>query len=734
MYRLLPALLLALLALAPAARAQSDSTYTVTLREAFEISQDSLQFISDNLATLDADRIESILESPFADSTIRFTAVLLSDPLNSGQASYNTTDRRVGRVHVWMRDTSAVQNGQLLPGYTAQIVDGSYETTGLANLGIGAVVTVTGVVDYFGTGAQITPTTIEVVAQDLVNIGLSEMLLDPISLDLDDVAVEGVDEDDANFDQSAFNALNYNLYAYEYARFENLTVSNTATFQSGTRFNISFVDADDLTLDFQGYSLNFRNDRGEDYRNAGFNVPAEPFSPPLIGATVNVQGFLLPSTGDFTNRYNPDYKLEILPFAKDDLEVTSASIGDAEIGGILDADTDLEISVPVVAASGGSIQSVTFDYTVVSRDGTETDPTSLALTPSGDLYTGTLDEGALVPDTYLSYSITATDSEGETVSTVPSVAYIITGGDRVDAISEIRSIAQDSPADELNLNSIAITAVVMSNPGASGILSIQDDPDLDAGTGLFLTPSSTTASLNQGDQVTITAGTLVDDFGVPTLQDITFEVAGSGDPYPYKVVSTATLQDAAAAEAHVGMALRFNDVTVISTNPDDPRDFGEFVIASDGDTSGLRVDDESEAISSDYNDGLVEGATFDFVRGILNFSFGNYKLLPETAADLDGLSTSADGPRETASFVLEAVRPNPAKGAARVAFTVKQSARVTLSVYDLLGRRALVVADEVMPAGDGSRTIDTSTLSAGLYLVRLQSGADAATQRLVVLR
>jgi len=125
----------------------------VTVREINQIHPDSLAVLKELGATLTVDRIESLIKSPLTGDTVRFTAVVMSDPLSSGLASVNN-DGVPSRLHVFVRDTSAVSQGK--DGMTIQIVDGAYETTGLKNLTKGDVATFTAEVTYFDNTIQLT--------------------------------------------------------------------------------------------------------------------------------------------------------------------------------------------------------------------------------------------------------------------------------------------------------------------------------------------------------------------------------------------------------------------------------------------------------------------------------------------------------------------------------------------------------------------------------------------------
>jgi hypothetical protein len=83
---------------------------------------------------------------------------------------------------------------------------------------------------------------------------------------------------------------------------------------------------------------------------------------------------------------------------------------------------------------------------------------------------------------------------------------------------------------------------------------------------------------------------------------------------------------------------------------------------------------------------------------------------------------------------LSAPYPNPAGGAAALAFNLPEEARVTVSLYDLAGRRVATPLDAPLSRGRHSLALDTTGLEPGVYLVRLVADGEAATTRLAVVR
>lgn len=90
--------------------------------------------------------------------------------------------------------------------------------------------------------------------------------------------------------------------------------------------------------------------------------------------------------------------------------------------------------------------------------------------------------------------------------------------------------------------------------------------------------------------------------------------------------------------------------------------------------------------------------------------------------DLTGpeLVTLATRQAQTSTAALGSPYPNPAAGVAHLPFSLRQSATVSLALYDQLGRRVAQVLDgKAYPAGDQSAEIQTNRLAAGLYTCRL---------------
>ncbi len=100
------------------------------------------------------------------------------------------------------------------------------------------------------------------------------------------------------------------------------------------------------------------------------------------------------------------------------------------------------------------------------------------------------------------------------------------------------------------------------------------------------------------------------------------------------------------------------------------------------------------------------------------------------------LTPNTQVPSEVA---LGRVRPNPFSTGTTIPFSTRQPGSVQLSIYDVTGRLIRTVVDRPLTLGQHEATWDARDQSgvrvaAGLYFVRLRTGGEAHTQKVVVAR
>ena len=89
-------------------------------------------------------------------------------------------------------------------------------------------------------------------------------------------------------------------------------------------------------------------------------------------------------------------------------------------------------------------------------------------------------------------------------------------------------------------------------------------------------------------------------------------------------------------------------------------------------------------------------------------------------------------PRGLDALALEAPFPNPVSSRATLAFSLATPGHALLRVFDVLGREVSRPVDGDLAAGRHEAPFDSSTLASGVYVLRLESGGQAATRRLVI--
>lgn len=157
---------------------------------------------------------------------------------------------------------------------------------------------------------------------------------------------------------------------------------------------------------------------------------------------------------------------------------------------------------------------------------------------------------------------------------------------------------------------------------------------------------------------------------------------------------------------------------------------------------GFYVQHRAPGIAQWSDLALVEGAlTTDQAQSYLytveNLDYGTHRFRLRQV-DVDGTS-SLSRPvqaelRIDASFAMQ-VNPNPVRHRARVNVTAKTSQTVSVSLFDVLGRKVQTLHEGALT---GSRTerlsLDASGLSSGVYFLRMVGEKGTETRKVVVTR
>lgn len=711
----------------------------VTIREINTIPQENLDELMALGADVTPENITALVTNEWVGTLndgpyVRVTGVVLTDPYYSGFASW-TDDGRPGRIHFFIRDIAAETDGY--EGMTVMVVD---PTGGSLGLQVGDVVEIEGYVAVFGaTGRrtwQLTPLDAESI--NIVDFGaypVDHPILQPVSVSTSDINI--VVDEVAGEPVVQANWANFSNLHSEYVRVEGAVITNSA---QAARPNWAFAsigdDARVLSIDI---SLRYRNDRGGDgeYPNPPYHTRDDDFIAPNPGALVNVQGFLIHGQFDAFNIGQPQGSMfSLAPITDDDLELTTSPpiITVHPLEGIPDG--AFTVTATVISGSGEPITAVTLHY-----EFTDETEGSVAMTFDGDdQFVGTVPATGAQDGQFVIYSVSATDANDDSSQSPNFTTRIL-----VDGITQIAHIQQTasggtgaSPFVNLTLP-MDLNVVVQTHPDRSGLISVQDAAA--QWSGIFIAPSEELiAVLTHGTTINITEARVEEFFNLTQLVVASggYTVTGDDDAFPHVLLTTAAVSGSSAfAESYEGVAVRFEDVIISDPNPDAPSLFGEFAFSDDGTTAiQLRartgVAQSSSLLPLGHT--IFEGGeSLGWIQGILSFTHSNFKLLPERGVDID-FKVSNEPDSNGQQTGIEALYPNPLNGVGTLNYVLGTDGNVSISVFDVMGRRVAVLADGEQVAGMHTVTLDASSLASGLYIVRMTTPNMVESVKFVVAR
>ena len=145
--------------------------------------------------------------------------------------------------------------------------------------------------------------------------------------------------------------------------------------------------------------------------------------------------------------------------------------------------------------------------------------------------------------------------------------------------------------------------------------------------------------------------------------------------------------------------------------------------------------DTTTGLATDWDpslDGLVWSLASDENTVYVGGGFTRAGGLP--AVGLAAFSTDEMPLPAPPAFALVQSIPNPVRSSAIIRYSLPEEATVTLSVYDLQGRRVATLLDHVFrEAGRHDVPVPSDRWKPGIYLYRLEAGGLSATRKMVVL-
>ncbi len=98
------------------------------------------------------------------------------------------------------------------------------------------------------------------------------------------------------------------------------------------------------------------------------------------------------------------------------------------------------------------------------------------------------------------------------------------------------------------------------------------------------------------------------------------------------------------------------------------------------------------------------------------------------------VTENTERPVTAHTFDLEQNFPNPFNPTTQIRYRVPAAGRVTLRIYDLLGRTVVTLVDQEQPAGEYTVRWNASSNAAGMYIYRMEAGERNSARTMLLLK
>ena len=159
-------------------------------------------------------------------------------------------------------------------------------------------------------------------------------------------------------------------------------------------------------------------------------------------------------------------------------------------------------------------------------------------------------------------------------------------------------------------------------------------------------------------------------------------------------------------------------------------------------TSGLL--EKATEYYSDFEGGISAFYSEDFLYGseTNNLETINQFDLYDGSSELEGrilldwgMATSVtENLQQPQTFQLGNAYPNPFNPSTMIPFRMASNGHASIRVYDMLGRQAAVLVNEIVPAGEYTVRFDAHGLSSGVYFVRFETAGVQQTRSITLIK
>lgn len=483
------------------------------------------------------------------------------------------------------------------------------------------------------------------------------------------------------------------------------------------------------------------------------------FDPPIDGTTIQyIRGVI--------GHFNNPNRYVIRPMYPDDLLIGQSPPAISSIRrnvGLVTPNLPVTITARIIDLDqGGSVTSAKVKYRV---NGGERLEVNMVANPADTTWSATI-PGVPLDSALVDYYIWAQDNDNmistNPIDTTRNFFYLVLNRDL--RIQDVQYSPFGTGFSAYNNFYVTVSGVVTADTsdlqGDGGSVGrrvyIQNGQGPWSGIWIFGLEAE---ALQRGQHVTVN-GRVIENFNHTRIDSITtLVINSSGNPLPTpEPVSTSDigtkLKGTIAAEQWEGVLIEYANVTVTDDNADGSSgpggggnsNFGEILVA---DASNISTRVELQEGNHQYHNlwtasldtipGLIrirEGDSLDKLRGVLFFSFSNYKLVPRKSDDFIGYTSDIDDITSgiVTEYQLTQNYPNPFNPVTTIQYSIPEAGYVQIKIYNILGQEVASLVNMEQSVGSYKVLFDASKLSSGVYLYQINVNNYQQTKKMMLMK
>jgi hypothetical protein len=256
-------------------------------------------------------------------------------------------------------------------------------------------------------------------------------------------------------------------------------------------------------------------------------------------------------------------------------------------------------------------------------------------------------------------------------------------------------------------------------------------------------------NLKTGDNVTV-EGVILESFNVTKIDSVSLlNVTSSNNPLPNAQLLTTgaigTGDGVVDKEKWESVLIKYSNVLVDSANADGTGLFGEMFVDDGSGHTRVELQDGNHKYHNAWDPILIgdptlikinKGDRFTELKGIMYFSFSNYKLAPRKDDDFVGYQpTGIENENNLpVQYSFTQNYPNPFNPTTTISYSIPKAGNVSLKIFNVLGQEVRNPVSGYQNAGTYKVTFDASLLTSGVYFYSLNADNFLQVKKMMLIK